>query len=282
MGGLPRQVAGRPGVGPAVRPRAGVTADRSTVHVGLIRRWERVVSVEVGAQPTPVRRPGSRGRAFRARPRRVRLPLAVGDQFLWFYLYPMLASLYYSFTKYDGILATPRMGRFLQLSVHVRSRPFVLAVAPADTIWIVVVGTPLQIVFAMFGIAVVLTKPKRRSGASYLKTMLLPADDGSGRRRGAVVPLPAEPAGPIDAVLRFLHLPTPLWFPGSTLVEAGSCPSGESGRRPADDHLPRRASQRPPPALRGRGDRRRQWPSEVPVRHPSHDLAGDLLLTRDR
>lgn len=166
------------------------------------------MSVEVGTQPTSVRRPGSRGRAFR---RGLVVfaflsPWVIG--FLWFYLYPMLASLYYSFTKYDGILATPQWAGFFNYRFMFGHDPLFWQ-SLRNTLWIVAVGAPLQILFAI-GVAVVLTMPKRGRGI-YRTIYFLPT----------MVPAVAaalsflfllNPAGPIDAVLRFLHLPTPLWF----------------------------------------------------------------------
>jgi multiple sugar transport system permease protein len=166
------------------------------------------VSVEVGSQATSVRRPGSRGRAFR---RGLVVfaflsPWVIG--FLWFYLYPMVASLYYSFTKYDGILATPRWAGFFNYRFMFAHDPLFWQ-SLRNTVWIVAVGAPLQILFAI-GVAVVLTMPKRGRGV-YRTIYFLPT----------MVPTVAaalsflfllNPSGPIDAVLRFLHLPTPLWF----------------------------------------------------------------------
>jgi multiple sugar transport system permease protein len=132
-------------------------------------------------------------------------PWIVG--FLAFYLYPMLASLYFSFTHYD-ILQAPKWVGFSNYSFMFTQDPnFWTAVK--NTVWMIVVSTPLQIAFAI-GCAVVLTRPKRGLGV-YRTIFFLPT----------MVPVVAatlgfafllNPFGPINQVLKFLHVPQPLWF----------------------------------------------------------------------
>ena len=55
-------------------------------------------------------------------------------------MYPMVSSLYFSFTQYD--LSRPVMGRDRQLQVHVHARTSVFWNAIKNTIWIIVVGGP--------------------------------------------------------------------------------------------------------------------------------------------
>ena len=59
-----------------------------------------------------------------------------------------------------------------------------------NTLWIIVVGVPLQVLFA-FGIAVMLTRAKR--GSRHLPDDLLPAGADPARRRDARVRLPPQP-----------------------------------------------------------------------------------------
>jgi multiple sugar transport system permease protein len=132
-------------------------------------------------------------------------PWIVG--FVVFYLYPMLATLYFSFTHYD-LLSQPKW-------VGLANYKFMFAHDPSfwmsvrNTVWIIVVGVPLQIAFAL-GMAMVLTRPKRGVGIYrtifFLPTMI-PAVAAS---LGFLFIL--NPGGPINHVLRFLHVPTPLWF----------------------------------------------------------------------
>jgi multiple sugar transport system permease protein len=127
--------------------------------------------------------------------------------FLVFYVYPMLASLYFSFTHYD-ILATPKWVGVSNYRFLFTSDPqFWLSMR--NTIWIIAVSTPLEIAFAI-GTAAVLARPKRGVGI-YRTIFFLPT----------MVPAVAaalgflfllNPAGPIDHLLAFLHAPRPLWF----------------------------------------------------------------------
>jgi len=127
--------------------------------------------------------------------------------FLAFYLYPMLATLYYSFTHYD-ILSPPRWVGFSNYTFMFAHDPqFWLAMR--NTIWMILVATPIQVVFAI-GCAMVLTRPKRGVGI-YRTIFFLPT----------MVPVVAatlgfvfllNPQGPLDQLLKFLHVPRPLWF----------------------------------------------------------------------
>jgi multiple sugar transport system permease protein len=78
-----------------------------------------------------------------------------------------------------------------------------------NTVWIIAIGVPIQIVFAL-SVAMVLTRPKRGVGI-YRTIFFLPT----------MIPLVAatlgfvfllNPVGPIDHILHLLHIPAPLWF----------------------------------------------------------------------
>jgi multiple sugar transport system permease protein len=132
-------------------------------------------------------------------------PWIVG--FLVFYVYPMLASLFFSFTHYD-LLSTPKwVGLSNYRFMFTDDRLFWLSMR--NTVWIILVSIPIQVAFAV-GCAMVLSRPKRGLGV-YRTIFFLPT----------MVPVVAaalgflfmlNPAGPIDAFLGFLHLPRPLWF----------------------------------------------------------------------
>lgn len=126
--------------------------------------------------------------------------------FLVFIAYPMLATLYYSFTKYNLLTDPIWVGTFnYRFMWH--DQLFWLAIR--NTLWLVVFLVPIQVLFSISA-AVVLTRPKR--GASVYRTIFfLPS----------MVPIVAaalgfafllNPAGPIDHILGLLHLPQPLWF----------------------------------------------------------------------
>ena len=137
-----------------------------------------------------------------------------------FYVYPMAASLYFSFTKYD-ILSEPRWAGLGNYRFMLTSDPL-FWVSLRNTLWIIAVLVPLQVVFAIVS-ATALTRVKR--GLTLYRTVFfLPS----------MVPLVAatlgfiyllNPAGPVNRLLGLLHLPQPLWFvdprwtkPGLTLI----------------------------------------------------------------
>jgi multiple sugar transport system permease protein len=133
-------------------------------------------------------------------------PWAIG--FCLFYLYPMLASLYFSFTQYD-LLSQPKWVGFSNYQYMFTNDPsFWLAMR--NTVWIVVVSTPIQVIFAMTT-AMVLTRVQGRGATIYRTIFFAPT----------MVPAVAatlgflfllNPSGPLDRLLGLLHLPQPLWF----------------------------------------------------------------------
>jgi multiple sugar transport system permease protein len=124
-----------------------------------------------------------------------------------FYVYPMASSLYFSFTKYD-ILSEPRWTGLSNYRFMFTSDPL-FWVSLRNTLWIIAVLVPLQVVFAIVS-ATALTRVKR--GLTLYRTVFfLPS----------MVPLVAatlgfiyllNPAGPVNRLLGLLHLPQPLWF----------------------------------------------------------------------
>jgi multiple sugar transport system permease protein len=156
--------------------------------------------------------PGRRRRRSRTATRRrlaaaiFMAPWAIG--FLMFYVYPMCASLYFSFTQYD-LLSQPKWTGFGNYSYMIHKDPsFWLAMR--NTVWIVAISTPVQVVFAM-STAMVLTRVQGRGASIYRTIFFAPT----------MVPAVAatlgflfllNPAGPLDRLLGFLHLPQPLWF----------------------------------------------------------------------
>jgi multiple sugar transport system permease protein len=155
------------------------------------------------------------GVAVRRRPRRHRRrygtvllfmsPWILG--FLFFIVYPMLASLYFSFTKYNLLQPPQWVGLFNYRFMLFHDPLFWQAVR--NTVWIVLVGTPIQVVFAI-GTAVVLTKIRSGSGV-YRTVFFLPTMVPAVAATLSFVFL-LNPAGPINTILRLLHIPQPLWF----------------------------------------------------------------------
>jgi multiple sugar transport system permease protein len=127
--------------------------------------------------------------------------------FVAFYVYPMLSTLYFSFTHYD-LSGSARWVGFSNYAFMFTKDPQFWQ-AMRNTIWVILVATPIQIVFAI-GCAMVLTRPRRGAGI-YRTIFFLPT----------MVPVVAatlgflfilNPGGPIDQILKFLHVPQPLWF----------------------------------------------------------------------
>jgi multiple sugar transport system permease protein len=127
--------------------------------------------------------------------------------FCAFFVYPVVSSLYFSFTKYDILTDPVWVGLDNYRFMFTSDGRFWTAVY--NTAWIVAVIVPLQVAF---GIATATVLIRVKSGLGFYRTVFfLPT----------MVPLVAaalgfvyllNPGGPVNAVLGFLHLPEPLWF----------------------------------------------------------------------
>jgi len=165
------------------------------------------LSARVGGAAPAIRRRRPRTGRFR----RVAIvllfmaPWIIG--FFAFILYPMLASLYFSFTKYNLLQPPEWVGLFNYKFMFLHDPLFWQSVR--NTVWIVVFGVPVSIVFAV-GTAMVLTRVK--VGSSVYRTMFfLPTMVPAVAATLAFVFL-LNPSGPINTILRLLHIPQPLWF----------------------------------------------------------------------
>lgn len=132
-------------------------------------------------------------------------PWVIG--FLAFVIYPMFATLYYSFTHYDMLLP-PKWVGLSNYKFMFTDDPYFWQ-SLRNTVWIIVVGVPVQIVFAV-STAFVLTRPKRGIGV-YRTIYFVPTMVPTVAAALSFVFL-LNPGGPIDTILRFLHVPSPLWF----------------------------------------------------------------------
>jgi multiple sugar transport system permease protein len=127
--------------------------------------------------------------------------------FVVFILYPMIATLYYSFTRYNLLQPPQWVGLLNYKHMFTKDSNFWLSVR--NTIWIVIFGIPLQIGFAV-GTAWVLTRVKRGVGpyrTLYFLPTMVPAVAAT---LGFLFLL--SPSGPVNTILGFFHLPQPLWF----------------------------------------------------------------------
>ena len=140
-------------------------------------------------------------------------PWIAGFSFL--ILYPMLSSLYFSFTKYTLLTAPEWIGFDNYRLLFTRDPFFWLAIR--NTIWIVLIGVPLRIVFGIFT-AWLLTRPRRGSRV-YRTLYFLPSMAPPAAAALAFVVVFNPRFGPINQILRGLGVDDPpLWFygPGSS------------------------------------------------------------------
>jgi multiple sugar transport system permease protein len=168
--------------------------------------------------PTVV--PAERLALRRRRARRYRLtvllflsPWVLG--FLIFIVFPMLASFYYSFTHYD-LLTKPQWVGVANYKAMVHDPFFWQSLR--NTIWIVVVSTPLNILFAVIT-ATVLTMPKRGRGL-YRTVYFIPTMVPTVAAALAFVFL-LKPNGPVNTVLGWFGINGPLWFQSAAWAKPG-------------------------------------------------------------
>ena len=171
-----------------------------------------VPAAEAGASapalPVPDHRREKRKAAWRRR-RLVLLlmsPWIVG--FTVFLLYPLGMNVYLSLNHYD-LLNPPRWIGFANYRYAFNDDPN-LWPAIKNTLWIIVVGVPLQMLFA-FGLATMLTRA--RTGAGLFRTVFyLPALAPPVAATLAFVYIFNPALGPVNTVLGHLGIQGPLWF----------------------------------------------------------------------
>lgn len=140
-------------------------------------------------------------------------PWIVG--FLAFILYPMLSSLYFSFTRYDLLSAPAPVGLENYRFMFTSDPQFWIAMR--NTLWIIAVGVPLRIAFAIFT-ATLLTRP-RRGIKAYRTIYFLPSMVPAVAAALAFIWVLHPSYGPVNQLLRGLGWDAPpLWFfgPGSS------------------------------------------------------------------
>ena len=135
--------------------------------------------------------------------------------FVLLIFYPMVSSLFFSFTNYT-LIGAPKWVGFQNYIFMFSKDPF-FWLAFRNTIWIILVGVPLRIAFAIFT-AWLLTLP--RSGTRTYRTLyFLPTMAPPAAAALAFVLVFNPTFGPINQILRAvgMHEP-PLWFfgPGSS------------------------------------------------------------------
>jgi multiple sugar transport system permease protein len=138
-------------------------------------------------------------------------PWIVG--FVLFTLAPMIASLYWSFTKYQLPGEPKWIGTLNYSFMFTKDSNFWLAVR--NTIWIIVVGLPLRIVFGIIT-ALLLTR-KRRGVNVYRTAYFLPTMAPVVAATLAFAYLLNPSYGPVNQILRKIGVENPpQWFFSAT------------------------------------------------------------------
>lgn len=127
---------------------------------------------------------------------------------LVFFVYPLVANVYYSLTSYD-LLSPPRWIGFRNYEYLFTKDPRVVT-ATVNTLWFVVILVPVRIVAALT-VAWLLVRAKRGSG--FWRTLFyLPALVPPVASVVAFVFLFNPGTGPVNLFLKFLGVKGPLWF----------------------------------------------------------------------
>jgi multiple sugar transport system permease protein len=133
-------------------------------------------------------------------------PWLVG--FCVFFGYPLVMSVYLSFTHYD-LLSSPKWIGWANYKYLFTQDP---QVGPAvkNTLWLIGIMVPLQVLFA-FGVALMLARARR--GVGFFRTVFyLPALAPPVAATMAFVYLLNPATGPVNVILEHLGINGPLWF----------------------------------------------------------------------
>jgi len=133
-------------------------------------------------------------------------PWIVG--FCVFFGYPLVMSVYLSFTHYD-LLSPPKWIGWANYHYLFTQDP---QVGPAvrNTLWLIAIMVPLQVLFA-FGIAMMVARA-RRGGGFFRTVFYLPALAPPVAATMAFVYLLNPATGPVNVILGHLGISGPLWF----------------------------------------------------------------------
>jgi multiple sugar transport system permease protein len=125
-----------------------------------------------------------------------------------FFVYPLIANVYFSMTRYD-LLTPPQWIGFRNYEYLFTQDPNVVTAA-LNTLWFVIILVPVRVISAM-GIAGLLVRAKRAAG--FWRTLFyLPALVPPVASTVAFVFLFNPGTGPVNQVLKFFGIKGPLWF----------------------------------------------------------------------
>ncbi len=157
-------------------------------------------------------RPATTGRSSRARRKRKLATLALLAPallgLLIFFVYPLIASVYYSFTRFDLVSAPQWIG--LRNYVYLFTQDPNVWTATVNTLWFIVFWVPAKLVFALL-IAGLLARAKKASGA-WRTIFYLPALVPPVASVVAFVFLFNPGTGPVNQILKVFGIQGPLWF----------------------------------------------------------------------
>jgi len=125
-----------------------------------------------------------------------------------FFVYPLIASVFYSFTRFD-LVSDPEFIGFRNYEYLFTKDPKV-ATAALNTLWFVVIMVPVKLLFAFF-VANLLVRSRRANGV-WRTLFYLPALVPPVASVVAFVFLFNPGTGPVNTILKALGLHGPLWF----------------------------------------------------------------------
>jgi len=125
-----------------------------------------------------------------------------------FFVYPLIANLYFSFTSYDLASSPTWVG--LHNYVYMFTQDSRVGRAALNTLWFVVILVPVRMLCSL-GIALLLTRRKKASGL-WRTLFYIPALVPPVASVVAFVFLFNPGSGPVNTILRHLGIDGPLWF----------------------------------------------------------------------
>lgn len=165
------------------------------------------------AAPIVVRRPGRAKLRRRIAIASMLAPTVLG--LLIFFIYPLIASVYYSFTRYD-LLSSPQWIGFKNYRFMFGKDPLVWQAA-RNTLWFVVILVPVRVVCSL-ALAGLLVRARRASG--FWRTLFyLPALVPPVASVVAFVFLFNPGTGPVNQILHWFGIKGPLWFSDPDLAK---------------------------------------------------------------
>ena len=125
-----------------------------------------------------------------------------------FFVYPLIASVFYSFTRFD-LVSDPEFIGFRNYEYLFTKDPKV-ATAALNTLWFVLIMVPVKLLFAFF-VANLLVRSRRGNGV-WRTLYYLPALVPPVASVVSFVFLFNPGTGPVNTILKALGIHGPLWF----------------------------------------------------------------------